>query len=161
MKQLPTLIMKYLLRFTIGAAVPRYIISGTAAGYRTRLGVTDMALKEEDEDVVQLIDHGKGLEVTTPEMTDYICRSILRQCGGHVYPTLAIIEGYFTTEGLGDVLQDKRKFCEHFYGPGLEETRLYRILVNRCFLEFEDELVLENAHNVLSCRSTDISTLRH
>jgi len=115
----------YLL--TVAAAVPKFLKSGITANFRARFGMTDMVLKEDDEDFVQLIEHCKGLKVTTPEMTDYICRCILRQCGGHVFPTLAIIEGYFATEGLGNFMMGEIEFNQHFYGPAFEKTGFYPI----------------------------------
>jgi len=102
------------------------------------------------------------MEVTTAEMTDYICRCILRHCGGHLFPALAIIEGYFTTEGLGDFMKCEIEFLQHFYGPAFEETKFYPIVLSRCFDAFEQIDLLETAHRVLSGTDssvTDIETL--
>jgi len=121
---------------TIGAAVPKFV----DFAFRAQLGTTELRLQEYEKDFVKLIDHIKRLELTTPVATDFICRLLLRQCRGHVFPTLAFIEAYFTTEELKPFIEDEVKFFRHFGTPAFDQTNVHQFVKDERYVEIYERL---------------------
>jgi len=146
---------RYPYLVTIGAAVPRYLQSGITGYFRKVLGMSDLILSETDADFVELIAYCAKRGVTTAQMTDYICKIILQYCGGHIYPTVAIIEAYFSMESLRNFTKDEEAFGKHFFGPSIDREQFYMDALDRCFPGYDNQLTLATADAVLSGRGSD------
>jgi hypothetical protein len=134
---------------TIGAAVPTHIPTGFTAVFRSQLLMSDLVLKEDDADFQELIQHSVGLNVISPELTRDICTYLLRQCGGHAYPTLAFIEYFLTSIEAKEHIQSMETFLRFFCGPVFAETSCYKNVRSRCFTELPDADTLSAAVRVL------------
>ena len=137
----------------IGAGLSRFYKSYYTAMFRDALRMNDIVLKENDEDFLDLIEHCNSLKVTTPKVTEIICKTILKRCGGHVFPTVAFIQHYFSdTEGKIHI-KDEKDFIKHFDGPSLLQSDTYKEVVERCFDATHDEGVCKIVDRVLSGRA--------
>jgi energy-coupling factor transporter ATP-binding protein EcfA2 len=145
---------------TIGAAVPRFI-PGHAARFNCVLRMTDLVLREEDEDFQKLTKYCEGLQVTTPEMTQMICKYLLKQCGGHAFPTLAFIEHCFCGGVSKDTLSTLENFHRYFFGPDFIQSQFYLSVRGRCFDQLLDKDTEMVAFRVLGGKEEagDITTL--
>lgn len=146
---------------TIGTAVPRYIPTGLTAMFKSKVRMTDLVLKEEDEDFQELAQYCVGLKATTPELTQTICKYLLKQCGGHTFPTLAFIEHFFTRDDAKGFLVSGEVFHRHFCGPDFACSRFYETVRNRCFEQLLDAETEKVAFRVLGGKEEagDITTV--
>lgn len=146
---------------TIGSAVPRFIPTGLTAVFKSVLRMTDLMLKEEDEDFQELVQYCVGLKATTPELTQTICKYLLKHCGGHVFPTLAFIEHFFTREDVQGFLVSMEVFNRYFCGPDLARSPFYKSVRDRCFVQLLDAETEKVAFRVLGGKEEagDISTV--
>lgn len=145
---------------TIGAAVPRY--SSSSVYFTDKLRTADLALKAEDEDFQQLVKRCKDTKATTPELTEAICMDILEHCGGHAFPTLAIIEHlFFVSAGAArallpcdvnkaEILSSRENFRSFFHGTKFASSDLYETVRSRCFHELEEREAMVVAKRVLT-----------
>jgi len=148
----------------VGAAVPRNVTAGNVSSFRTMLRSSALILKENDEDVLDLIEYWKGFATnTSPDMVDFACRFLLNHCGGHVYPVLAFMEHYFTNDEAKKVLADKNAFECHFLSPEFANSDRYRSVCSRCLFDkmSTDPYYFATLSLVLSGRGSaaDIDTL--
>jgi hypothetical protein len=130
---------------TIGAAVPLLMTSDLTAVFKSVLRMSDLVLREEEDDFQALIKYCEGLKVTTPELTQMITKYLLKQCGGHTYPTLAFIEHFFIDQVNRDTLSSLIEFRRFFCGPNFVQSYFYLSVRDRCFqqlLDFETENVV-------------------
>ena len=150
---------------TIGAAIPRYLQTGSIARFRTVLCTSSLVLKEGDEDVVELIRHWKAIaKDISPDMVEYVSKFLLSHCGGHVYPVLAFMEHFFTNDAAKKFLIEDYVFHKYFSGPEFANSPVYQEVCARCFQEIYDHpLSIEALSRVLSGRgnATDVHTLTH
>jgi hypothetical protein len=102
--------------------------------------MTDLVLKEEDEDFIELINYCVELKATTTELTQTFCKYILKQCGGHTYPTLAFIEYFFTRDDAKEFLASQEVFHRYFCSADFARSPFYEAVRHRCFghLRYED-----------------------
>ena len=56
------------------------------------MGISDLAIRKIDDDYVKLVERLSGGE--NAALVSDICANILNNCGGHVFPSLFLIE-YF------------------------------------------------------------------
>jgi len=146
---------------TIGASVPRYIPTGLTAVFKLKLRMTDLVLKEEDEDFQVLVQYCVGLKATSPQMTQAICKHILKQCGGHTYPILTFIEHFFTSDSTKGFLDSEELFYRYFHGPDFVRTPFYESVRLRCFEQILESDTLKVAIRVMGGKeeASDISTM--
>jgi hypothetical protein len=146
---------------TIGSAVPGYLKTGVTGAFKSRLGMTDLVLKQDDEDFQELIQYCVGLNATSAELTQYICKYLLEYCGGHTFPTLAFIEYFFTCDEAKEYLQNKEVFSRYLCGPDFARSPLYKPVRDRCFDELLDADTGNLAFRVLGGKeeANDISTV--
>jgi hypothetical protein len=147
---------------TIGSAVPRFIPAESSAMFKSVLRMTELFLKEDDEDFQELVEYCVGLKATTPELTQTICKYLLKQCGGHTFPTLAFIEYFFTRGGDAKrFLVSVEVFQRHFCGPDFARSPFYQSVRRRCFAELRDAETEKLAFRVLGGKEEagDISTV--
>eukprot|EP01033_Poteriospumella_lacustris_P012901 gene12901-9231_t len=146
---------------TIGAAVPRFLPTGNTALFASVLLMKDLVLTVDDEDFLQLVHYCVNLHVTNQTLTETICTFLLKECGGHAYPTLAFIEYFFTQEEGKKQLTSEETFGRYFYANSFAKGGFYRQLRNRCFDRFSDTNSLQVATRVLGGKecSTDIDAL--
>eukprot|EP01033_Poteriospumella_lacustris_P006163 gene6163-4424_t len=116
----------------IGAAVPRYSDSGVTAKFAIKVPMSEICLRQTDDDFRQLIDICVGRNVTTPALTETLCRSLLEECGGHVYPTLKFIE-YFFTRAPSKMVASEEAFRQYFGGPAFVQANVHQTVIERCF----------------------------
>jgi hypothetical protein len=83
-----------------GAAVPYELGANHSAHFRNKIGMSDLVLRSEDKDFLQLVEKIVTLNKGSPEITIAICNHILEYCGGHLFPTLRFIEVFFTKPEL-------------------------------------------------------------
>ena len=133
----------------IGLAVPRFISTGTTAKFVSVLRMTDLVLESEDDDFQGLMEYCAGLKATTPELTQSICRYLLKQCGGHTFPTLAFIEHFFTCYDTKGFLVSMEGFQKYFSGPDFACSPFYKGVRGRCFDELLDAETEKMAFRVL------------
>lgn len=146
---------------TIGSSVPRFIPTGLTASFKSVLRMTDLVLREDDEDFQKLVQHCVRLKATTPELTQIICKFLLKQCGGHTFPTLAFIEYFFTHDDARDFLVSEEAFYHYFCGPDFARSPFYESVRNRCFEQLLDAETEKVAFRVLGGKEEagDISTV--
>lgn len=146
---------------TIGSAVPRYVITGGTGRFKFMLRMADLVLREDDEDFQELIQYCVGLNAASPDLTQDICNYLLKQCGGHTYPTLAFIEYFFAHDGTEELVKSMEDFQRYFCGPDFSSSDLYQSVRNRCFDEFLEPNTGMVVFRVLSGKLDpgDISTL--
>lgn len=130
---------------TIGAAVPRYLPTGSTAQFKCVLTGLDLSLSEDDEDVRALIEHWKSStkEVITADMVEYVSKFLLNYCGGHVFPVLALMEHFFTNGQAQRLLVDRQTFIKHFLSAEFTKSETYRRICGRCFDAELDSSILE------------------
>lgn len=117
---------------TIGSAVPLYTPSGMAAKFATRLSMSDIVLRETDDDFLVLINYWVLKCVASRKVTKMICKHVLDECSGHTYPTLKFIE-YVFTGAPPEVRESKQNFLEFFGGPKFVDEEVYKFVIERCF----------------------------
>lgn len=122
----------------IGSAVPSYTPTGLTTSFTSVLRMTDLVLREDDEDFQTLVQFCVKREATTPELTQAICKVILKQCGGHTFPTLAFIEHFFTQDDARGFLASETAFCRYFCGPEFARSSVYDTVRERCFPQILD-----------------------
>ena len=146
---------------TIGAAVPSYIPTRLTAVFKEVLRMTDLVLKEEDEDFQELVQYCVGLKATTPELTETVCVYLLRQCGGHTFPTLAFIEHFFTCDSMKNFLVCEEEFYRYFCGQEFSSSMFYKSVRDRCFQQILDAEIEKIVFRILGCiyEAGDISTM--
>lgn len=146
---------------TIGSSVPRFIPAGLTVTFKSVLRMTDLVLREDDEDFQKLVQYCIGLKATTPELTQNICKFLLEQCGGHTFPSLAFIEYFFTRDDAEGFLVSKEAFRRYFCGPEFPRSRFYESVRNRCFEQLLDPEIEKATFRVLGGKGevADISTL--
>lgn len=145
----------------IGSAVPRFISTGITAKFESVLRMADLVLKSEDDDFLGLIEYCAGLKATTPELTQLICIYLLKQCGGHTFPTLAFIEHFFTLYDTKEFLVSMEVFQKHFSGPHFASSPFHKGVRSRCFDELLNAETEMMAFRVLGGREEvgDITTV--
>lgn len=134
---------------TIGAAVPNFFRTGLSSVFKTALRMTDLVLKEDDGDFQELIKHCEGLKATKPEPTRVICKYLLKQCGGHTFPTLAFIEHFFTRDDAKGYLSSLEEFRRYFCGADFAQSSFYKSVRDRCFVQLLDAETERVAFRVL------------
>lgn len=117
---------------TIGAAIPRYTPSGMAAKFATRLSMSDIVLRETDDDFLELINYWVLKDAASRKVTKMICKHVLDECSGHTYPTLKFIE-YVFMHAPPEVRESKQNFREYFGGPKFVDEEVYKFVIDRCF----------------------------
>ena len=120
---------------TIGAAVPHYIPTNETVAFRKVFRTTDLVLRESDEDVLELIEHWKSKGVASPEMVVFVSFFLLDYCGGHVYPTLAFMEYFFTNPEAEKFLTNENEFKIHFFSESFVQSVVYHNICSRCFVD--------------------------
>jgi hypothetical protein len=100
-------------------------------------------------------------EVTIPELTQAICKVIIKQCGGHTFPTLAFIEHFFTHDAARGFLASKMAFRRYFCGPQFAHSSVYDAVRNRYFPQIRNAETEQVAFRVLGGKEEagDISTV--
>lgn len=147
---------------TIGAAVPRFLPTGNTAMFASILLMKDLVLTMGDEDFLQLVLYCVNLHVTSQTLTEKICTFLLKECGGHAYPTLAFIEYFFTHEEGKKQLTSEETFGRYFYADSFAKGGFYRQVRSRCFDRFLHTNSLQVATRVLGgkeCSTDDIDAL--
>lgn len=146
---------------TIGAAVPRFLPNGSTAMFASILLMKDLVLKMDDKDFLQLVNYCVNLHVTSQTLTEKICTFLLKECGGHAYPTLAFTEYFFTYEEGKKVLTSEETFGRYFYDDTFANGGFYTQVRNRCFDRFSYTNSLQVATRVLGGKEwpTDIDAL--
>ena len=150
----------------LGACVPKFQKTGHTAKFRHQFRMLDIVLKEDDDDFRSLIEDCKQMNVTTPQSTEFLCNSILNECGGHVFPTVAFIERCFRDEEMKRVLQDNSELLATKDARILDKV-VYNnsfsdeVVINRCFDLIDDHLTYQIVDRVLSGhdKSGDVETL--
>jgi hypothetical protein len=74
---------------------------------------------------------------------------LLKQCGGHTYPTLAFIEYFFTRDDAKGFLASQEVFIRYFCSPDFTHSPFYESVKNRCFVQLLDNETQEVAIRVL------------
>lgn len=146
---------------TIGSSVPRFIPSGLTASFKSVLRMTDLVLREDDDDFQKLVQYCVGLKATTRELTQIICKHLLKLCGGHTFPTLAFIEHFFTHDDAREFLVSEEAFYQYICGPDFARSPFYASVRNRCFEQLLDAETEKVAFRVLGGKEEagDISTV--
>lgn len=144
---------------TIGASVPLY--SPHPASFDSLLRMTDLVLREDDEDFQKLVQYCVELKATTPALTRAICKYLLEQCGGHTFPTLAFIEHFFTRDEVRGLLANKTAFDDYFRGPYFACSPFYQLVRNMCFEQLLNAEIEKVAFRVMGGKEEagDISTM--
>jgi hypothetical protein len=135
----------------IGVAVPPYSSSRVTDSFVIKMPMSEICLRQTDDDFRQLIDICVGRNVTTPELTETICRSLLDECGGHVYPTLKFIE-YFFSRAPAEVVASEEAFRKFFGGSTFMGEDVYESVNWWCFNI--DPEITEAALRVLGGKNT-------
>lgn len=146
---------------TIGAAVPNFFLTVLSSVFKTALEMTALVLKEDDGDFQELIKHCEGLKATKPEPTRVICKYLLKQCGGHTFPTLAFIEYFFTRDDAKEYLSSLEELRRYFCGADFAQCAFYKSVRDRCFVQLLDAETEKVAFRVLrgQVEAEDINTM--
>ena len=120
---------------TIGAAVSQYEPTGGTAFFKAQLNSSILALKDDDEDVVQLIEYWKNLpnQTVSAEMIHHVSIYLLKYCAGHVYPVLTFMEYFFTNPEVSCHLVSAEAFNCHIRSAEFKNHTVYRNIILRCF----------------------------
>jgi hypothetical protein len=118
----------------IGAAVPSSLKSGRTGNFGKSLHMSDLVLKKGDSDFEALVETlvKSKHPVESSQMCTNIAYFILEYCGGHVFPTLALLAEVFT-ELPSELLLTLVTFQEYLFSQSFENSRVYSIIINRCF----------------------------
>lgn len=121
----------------LGAAVPRFMPTGSTSTFRECFRFGDLVLRSHDVDVQGLVEHWQALvsaDGIDKDVVRDVCNYIISYCGGHVYPVLAFMEHFFTTDEGKKVLSGGRDtFVVYFRSAGFYQSRLFRKVCTRCF----------------------------
>jgi hypothetical protein len=116
-----------------GAAVPYELGPRHTAHFRHKIGMSDLVLRSEDKDFLQLVEKIVSLNKGSPEVIFAICNHILEYCGGHLFPTLRFIEVFFTKPELKEFILTFESFFTFFHSSCFSENLYYVGIINRCF----------------------------
>ena len=111
----------------IGAGVSRDEETGITAKFLSKIGISDLAIRKSDDDFIKLV---KKLHGGNPALVSDICGYILDHCGGHVFPTLFLIEYFLVDRQSFDNFD---QFIQYFNGPDFPKSRKFLKMKDRCF----------------------------
>ena len=143
---------------TIGAAVPRWMESGTTCMFKVELCISELVLQKEDNDFQDLIKFCVNLKATAPDptqdnciedVTQDICIELLNHCGGHPFPTLAFIAYFFTREDTKKYIKNLSVFNTYFNSKDFEASAVYKLVARRCFDDVQHNDYLIRVHRLL------------
>ena len=145
----------------VGAAVPSYVHTDITANFKVVIGSSSLVLMETDTDFQSLVDHCQNLNVTTTLMTSFVCKYLLKHCGGHVFPVLKFIEHFFKVPEARIYLASEHAFLTYFLGQEFKKSDVYSIVTERCFRELSNKQSADALDRVLSNQpnSTDLMEL--
>jgi hypothetical protein len=141
---------------TIGAAVP--VATGNAQ-FRRTFRTHELVLKQNDDDVRELIEHWKTVNegVVSSKMVEYVSTFLLNYCGGHVYPVLALMQHFFTDKEAKQFLTDVVTFNKRVYSPDFTKSTVYEMICNRCFDGLSTDPYVVQALNLVLTGRAQIS----
>jgi hypothetical protein len=113
----------------IGAAIPPVVEPNISGKFLSKINISDLALRETDEDFIRLVD---ALSGDDPALAKDICFHILKYCGGHVLPTLSLIEFFLSKRRKQFNTMDK--FLDYFYCSEFPKTEEFQMIKERCFV---------------------------
>lgn len=112
--------------------VPLFIPTRLMASFKSVLRMTDLVLREDDEDFQKLVQYCIELKTATPELTQIIKKFLLKQCGGHTFLT-PFIKHFFTRDDARGFLGSEKTLNNYFSGPDFARSPFYESVRNRCF----------------------------
>ena len=132
--------MNVLLRGTysnlvvVGAGVSRDEETGITGKFLSNIGVSDLDIRKTDVDFIKLVEKLQG-DNDNPALVSEICGYILDHCGGHVFPTLFLIEYFLVASKRLQIpcFENFDQFIQFFNGSEFSNSRKFHKMKGRCF----------------------------
>jgi hypothetical protein len=131
----------------IGSTVVPESVLGINEKFSTSLGFLELALKTDDSDFLKLVEDLCG----NKEEFLKNCKYILGMCNGHLYPTLAKIEYFFSSP------ENRQKYVSYepffmYFNTTFSDTWELQKIADRCF---PNTSLFHQLENVWTCRGTE------